>query len=86
MEDESKVPVEFSNGNFRTLYQEIITENLFYLTYNKRKKKLCAWLQEFYIGTYLYCLSGHKNASVSRRNGLFFQVQQRFKWKSEEAW
>ena len=49
MEDESKVLVEFSNGNFRTLYSRDLYGKLI-LTYNKRrKKKLCAWLQKLYI-------------------------------------
>ena len=39
MEDESKVLVEFSNGNFRTLYSRDLYGKLI-LTYNKRKKKL----------------------------------------------
>ena len=39
MEDESKVLVEFSNGNFRTLYSRDLYGKLI-LTYNKRRKKI----------------------------------------------
>ena len=85
MEDESKVLVEFSNGNFRTLYSRDLYGKLI-LTYNKRRKKNCAHGYKNFI--YLYCLRCHENASVSWiwRNGLFFPGQWTFKWKSEEAW
>ena len=52
MEDESKVLVEFSNGNFRTLYSRDLYGKLI-LTYNKRRKKKIVRMATKTLYTYI---------------------------------